>query len=112
MCALLVAVACFHGNARCQPGTPLPDAPVPVAEATLRNLPSNLLHDQAGMWTSPVHARNGDAVVRVLFIASAAALGSEDTNIMRHHFLNQTMANHANTASTGLTGLLAAAPIV
>lgn len=31
---------------------------------------------------------------------------------MRHHFLNQTRANHANTASTGLTGLLAAAPIV
>lgn len=112
ICALLVVVACFVGNARSQSTAPLPDAPAPVAEATLHNLPSNLLHDQIGIWTSPVHARSGDALVGLLFIASAGALGSQDANIMRHHFLNQTRANHANTASTGLTGLLAAAPIV
>ena len=47
----------------------------------------------------------------LLFVASAAALGSEDTNIMQHHFLDQNTADHANTASTALTGLLVAAPV-
>lgn len=47
----------------------------------------------------------------VLFIASAGALGSEDSNIMQHHFQSQTTANHANTVSTGLTGILGAIPI-
>lgn len=110
--ALVVAGACFLANAHAQSAAQLPDAPAPFPNApTLRNLPRNLLHDQAGIWTSPYRASDGDAVMGILFIASAGALGSEDANIMQHHFLNQTTANHANTASTGLTGLIAAAPI-
>jgi hypothetical protein len=105
-------VTCFCANAHPQSASQLPDAPAPSRNApTLRNLPRNLLYDQAGIWTSPYHASEGEAVMGVLFIASAGALGSEDSNIMRHHFLNQTTANHANTASTGLTGLLGALPI-
>lgn len=112
VCALLVVGACFLVNAHAQSAAQLPDAPAPSSNApTLRNLPRNLLHDQGGIWTSPYRARGGDAVMGIFFIASAGALGSKDANIMQHHFLNQTTANHANTASTGLTGLIAAAPI-
>ncbi len=112
MFAVLVAVACFHANAYPQSSAQLPDAPVPFRGApSVRNLPRNFLHDQAGIWTSPLWASDGQDVMGALFVASAGALGCEDTNIMQHHFLNQTTANHANTASTGLTGLIAAAPI-
>lgn len=105
--------AVFLATAHAQSANQLPDAPAPSNNApTLRNLPRNLLKDQGGIWTSPYRARGGDAVMGVFFIASAAALGSKDANIMQHHFLNQTTANHANTASTGLTGLIAGLPIV
>lgn len=106
----LVAVICLSTHAVAQSDA-LPDAPAPSGDApTLRNVPRNLLHDQAGIWTSPARAGEGDLFVGLLFIASAGALGSEDSHIMQNHFLNQGTANHANTASTGLTGLLGAAP--
>lgn len=111
ICALLVIAACFQAGARAQSAGQLPDAPVPVQAPTLRNLPRNLLHDQADIWTAPLRASGGDVAMGLFFIASAGALGSDDADIMQHHFLNQATANHANTASTGLTGVLAAAPI-
>jgi len=99
-------------NALAQSAAQLPDAPTPAPAApTLRNIPRNLLHDQVGIWTSPLRASDGDWAMGLFFVASAGALGSEDTNIMQHHFLNQDTASHANTASTGLTGLLGAAPV-
>lgn len=109
---LVVAVACLAADVVAQSGTQLPDAPKPAADApTVRNVPRNLLHDQAGIWTSPFRAREGDLVVGLFFIASAGALGSEDSHIMQNHFLNQSTAGHANTASNGLAGLLGVAPI-
>jgi hypothetical protein len=109
---LLVAAACLSTQVLAQPAAQLPDAPTPAPDApTLRNVPRNLLHDQAGIWTSPLRASESDFVVGLFFVASAGALGSEDSNIMQHHFLNQNTASHANTASTGLTGLLGAAPV-
>jgi PAP2 superfamily len=112
ICAILVVAVCLLANAHAQSAAQLPDAPVPVRDSpTLRNLPRNLLHDQAGIWISPFRTSEGGSVMELFFVASAGALGSDDANIMQHHFLNQTTANHANTASTGLTGLLAAAPI-
>lgn len=112
ICALLVVSACLAANVRAQSDAQLPNAPTPWPNApTLRNLPRNLLHDQGGIWSSPYRASEGEAVMGLFFIASAGALGSEDTNIMQHHFLNLSTANHANTASTGLTGLIAGLPI-
>lgn len=97
---------------RAQSPAPLPSAPEPApVPTTVRNFPRTILHDQAGIWTSPVRANEGEAIMGLLFVASAGALGSEDANIMQHHFLDQATAGHANTASTGLTGLLVAAPV-
>jgi membrane-associated phospholipid phosphatase len=108
--ALLVLGACLHTSARAQSAAQLPDAPAPAAP-TVRNFPRNFLHDQGAIWTSPFRARGGAAVAGLFLIASAGVLGSDDANIMQHHFLSQSTANHANTASTGLTGLLVAAPV-
>jgi len=102
----------FNVIAGAQSAAQLPSDPEPAPVATtVRNFPRNFLHDQAGIWTAPLRADEGDAVMGLLFVASAGALGSEDTNIMQHHFLDQTTAGHANTASTGLTGFLVAAPV-
>lgn len=112
ICALLVLAAAFHSGAHAQSAAQLPDAPTPAAPApTVRNLPRNFLQDQAAIWTSPFRARGGAAVAGLFLIASAGVLGSDDSNIMRHHFLNQSTANHANTVSTGITSLLVAAPV-
>lgn len=90
----------------------MPDAPEPGSEATtLRNLPRNFLHDQAAIWTSPAHMNEPQMVTAVLFIAGAGALGAEDSRIMRDHFTDKSTNDHANTASTGLTGLFVAAPV-
>lgn len=109
---LLVVAACLSAQVLAQSAAQLPDAPTPAPDApTLRNFPRNLLHDQAGIWTAPLRASESDFVVGLFFVASAGALGSEDSNIMQHHFLDLNTASHANTASTGLVGILGAAPL-
>ena len=108
---LFLAAACVCAQARAQSATQTPDAPTPAPDAlTLRNAPRNFLHDQAGIWTAPLRASQGEAVMGLLLIASAGALGSEDANIMQHHFLDLNTASHASTASTGLVGILGAVP--
>ena len=110
--ALLVAAACLAATVRAQSGDSLPDAPVAATDAaTIRNLPRNILHDQRGIWTAPVHMSDRSAVMGLLFVAAAGALGSEDTHIMRTHFTDLNNASHANTASNGLAGLFVAAPL-
>jgi hypothetical protein len=111
-CALIMVVASLTGAARAQSTSQLPEAPQPAPDApTLRNLPRNFVHDQAQIWTFPVRMSSGDAVTAVLLVAGAAALGSEDRHIMQNHFLDKNTNDHANTASTGLTGLFVAAPV-
>ncbi len=113
---MFLVAACICAQARAQSPAQLPDAPTPAPAPapdalTLRNAPRNFLHDQAGIWTSPFHASEGELVMGLFFIASAGALGSEDTNIMQHHFLNLSTASHASTASTGMVGVLGAVPV-
>lgn len=111
--AMLVFAASLPTGASAQSASSLPDAPQPAADVpTIRNIPRNLLHDQAGIWTSPVRMSEGEAVGSLLLFAAAGVLGSEDRHIMQHHFLDRSTNNHANTASTGLTGLFVAAPVV
>ena len=109
--ALLVMLACIAPCLRAQSSSQLPDSPTPSSAPTIRNLPRNLLDDQIGVWSTPFRLSEGEGVAGLFFLASAGAIGSEDSNVMRHHFLDQNTANHANTASTGLLGLLVAAPV-
>jgi membrane-associated phospholipid phosphatase len=90
----------------------LPNAPQPSPDAaTIRNLPRNFVRDQGAIWTSPLRVSEGGAFMSILFIAGAGALGAEDRHIMQNHFLDPSTNDHANTASTGLTGLFLAAPV-
>ena len=107
-----MVVAFLSGAAGAQSASPLPEAPQPAPDApTIRNLPRNFVRDQAGIWTFPVRMTDSDAVWAVVFVAAAAGLGSEDRSIMQNHFLDKSTNDHANTASTGLTGLFLAAPV-
>ncbi len=97
---------------RAQSPSALPEAPKPAPDApTIRNLPRNFLHDQAHIWTSPFRMSEGQAFAGILFVAAAGALGSEDRHFMQNHLLDPHTNDHANTASTGLTGLFLAAPV-
>jgi len=109
--SLLVLAASLTGAIRAQ-STALPNAPQPAADApTVKNFPRNFARDQAAIWTSPLHMSEGSAVMGILFIAGAGALGAEDRHIMQNHFLDPSTNDHASTASTGITGLFIAAPV-
>ncbi len=65
----------------------IPDAPQPGDAQTQNkalNLPSALLHDQIGMWTSPAKARLVDATWLVPLGGFAAALFATDSDVSRH----------------------------
>ena len=111
ICSLLVLTVSLSGAIRAQ-SPALPNAPQPANDApTIRNFPRNFVLDQRAIWTSPLHMSEGAAVASILFIGGAAALGAEDRHIMQNHFLDPSTNDHANTASTGLTGLFIAAPV-
>jgi len=106
-----MVIMCCVAGAPAQSNSPLPDAPTPANSApTLRTIPRDLLNDQRALWTSPLHASDRTMIEGLFVLATAGVIGSEDTHIMQHHFLDASTNQHANTASTGLTGLLAAAP--
>jgi len=110
---LLLAIGMSGAVARSQSSTSqLPDAPAPAPAPTLRNLPSNLLHEQAEIWTFPFHVNERQGLEGVLFAVAAAGIGAEDRHIMQSHFHDQSTIDHANTASDGLAGLFGAAPVV
>ena len=109
---VLLVAACLAATVRSQSGDTLPDAPIAAKDAaTIRNLPRNILRDQRGIWTAPMRMSNRSAVMGLIFVAAAGALGSEDTHIMRTHFTDLNNASRANTASNGLAGLFVAAPL-
>jgi hypothetical protein len=112
LCTLLLAVAASYMVAQAQSAASLPDAPTPAPHAvTLRNFAQNFGRDQAAIWTSPFRLSEGQAAAGLFFVAATGAIGSEDRDFMRHHFLDHTTNDHANTASTGLTGILVATPV-
>jgi hypothetical protein len=110
--ALLLAAALACATARSQTTSTMPDAPTPANDTpTLHNVPRNLLHDQAGIWTFPKHMDSNGALEGIVLVVAAAGLGADDRHIMQNHFHTQSTIDHANTASQGLTGLFVAAPI-
>jgi PAP2 superfamily len=111
--ALLLAVFLIGPAVHAQSASQLPDAPSPTTDApTLRNIPRNLMHDQAGIWTFPLHIDEREAMGGILFAFAAAGIGAEDRHIMQDHFHDQNTIDQANTASEGLTGLFALGPAV
>ena len=89
-------------NGQPEPEANLPDAPSatdsrtgnphnddpriddPHKENKLSNLPAALLHDQAGIWTSPARIRLTDATWMVPLGGFAAALLATDSDVSRH----------------------------
>lgn len=110
---LILALACTAARAESDVNSSLPDAPVPTVRVdtpTLRSIPRDLLQEERALWTSPLHASDQALLGGIAFLAVAGVIGSEDRHIMQKHFTDANTNRHANTASTGLTGLLGAAP--
>ncbi len=111
--ALFLAMVLSGAAAQAQSTSQLPDAPTPAPDSpTLRNVPRNLMHDQAGIWTFPMHTSSTGALEGIVLVVAAAGIGAEDRHIMQNHFNDSSLNQHANTASEGLTGLFGAAPAV
>jgi hypothetical protein len=95
--------------------TSLPDAPQPQKAdpdaASVRNTPRNILKDQAAIWTSPAHLNESNALGPVVLALATTVLITTDHQVMSDHFQDTSLNNEASTASTGLTGLMVAAPV-
>ena len=99
----------------------LPDAPKPEVETqagpdtspTLRNLPRNFLHDQAGIWTSPfrIHARDLKLLVP-LGLVTGAAIATDRRTLHDVVSLDPSFNNSNTTASNVMIGSFIAAPVV
>ena len=114
--ALAFVFACGPALAQSAP-SPLPDAPAPNSspadDVTIRNVPRNLLHDQAAIWTSPVRIRESNALGPVVLVAATALTITVDHQVMASSKLNNPSLNsHASTASNGLVGGFVAAPAI
>jgi hypothetical protein len=122
ICTFLLALALPLAAAAQTGSSPLPNAPdanptqanAPQAasadDPTLRNLPRNFFHDQAAIWTSPLRLNEHNALGPVVLVGATALLMTTDHQVMSKHFLTKSTNDHANTVSTGMTGLLVAAP--
>lgn len=93
----------------------LPNAPQPQGgareAATIRNSPRNFLRDQEAIWTSPAHLNSSNALVPVAVALATTVLITTDHQVMSSHLTDKNLNDHASTASTGLTGLMIAAPV-
>ena len=109
---LLLAVALPVAAAAQTSSSPLPSAPQPASadDATVRNLPRNFFHDQAAIWTSPLHLNDHNVLGPAVLVGATALLITTDHQVMSEHFLKKSTNDHANTVSTGMTGLLVAVP--
>ncbi len=89
----------------------LPDAPQPSQKEILLGMPKDILHDQAGIWTSPARIRPGDFVwLAPLAVAIGVSIATD------HHTMSSVVShdrdfNNANVnAANALTGGLIAIP--
>jgi membrane-associated phospholipid phosphatase len=99
------------------PDSTLPDAPKAQPEAqnsvTLQNMPRNLLHDQAALWTSPARLRESNALGPVaLVLATTVAITTDHEVMSSSRLQNPSLNSEAVTASNGLVGGFIAAPVI
>lgn len=89
----------------------LPDAPQPSQKQIILNMPKDILHDQAGIWTSPARIRTKDLVwLAPLTVATGVSIAA-DHHTMSSVVSNDPDFNNANLdAANGLTGGLIAIP--
>lgn len=93
---------------------PLPDAPQPAAEqeVTLRSVPSDILHDQAVIWTSPARIRLHNLVWLAPLGAATGVAIATDRTAMRDVVSHDPGFNNDNiNASNALVGGFIAAPV-
>lgn len=111
----MLAVTCCASAQQSQ--APLPDAPhaqPPDAGApTIRNLPRNVLHDQAGIWTSPFRIHGHDLVWLLPLGAATGAAIATDRQTLRDIVSHDPGLNNASTnASNVAIGGMLAVPAV
>jgi membrane-associated phospholipid phosphatase len=99
----------------------LPDAPqaqpapknAAQDQVTILGAPRAILHDQAAIWTSPIHIHDRDLALLVPLGLTTAALMTTDHQVMSSSKLQDTsLNNHAVDASNGLVGGFVAAPVI
>jgi membrane-associated phospholipid phosphatase len=93
--------------------SPTPAQPSHLDAVTLRNTPTNILKDQAAIWTSPVHIREHDLAFLVPLGLATTLTMTVDHQIMSSARLDDaSLNNHAATASNGLLGGFVVAPVI
>ena len=103
---MLAASACSIAQ------TSLPDAPSPQPDVTLRDVPVNLLHDQAAIWTSPARLHTADLEWMVPLAAVTGLTIATDRSAMTHVVSKDPNFNQTSTnASNALVGGFIAAPV-
>lgn len=121
--ALAVALAVSYCACAQQTTSSLPDAPQAqpapqtrpddTSAPTIRNFPRNVLHDQASIWTSPIHIRAHDLLWLAPLGAGIGAAIATDTEAMRNVVSHDKSFNDANTTSSNiLTAGMIGAPVV
>ena len=93
----------------------LPDAPQAQTQdrdaATLRNLPRNVLQDQAAIWTSPLRINAHDMIWLLPLAAATGVTLSTDTDVMRTASRNPSFNKNSVNASNYLLGFQIAVPV-
>jgi membrane-associated phospholipid phosphatase len=92
----------------------LPEAPAPLGGTalTVRNAPRNVLHDQVGIWTSPLRIRPHDVRWLAPLALVAGVAIATDHRAMTDVVSRDPVFNHASVdASNALLAGLVAAPV-
>ncbi len=91
-----------------------PDAPEVQQLATetisVRDLPRNLLHDQAAIWTSPARLNESNAIGPAALVLATTVVITTDHEVMSSHFQDKSLNDHASTAANALVGGFVATP--
>lgn len=80
---------------------------------TLRNVPLNILNDQAAIWSSPARIRDNNLAYLVPLVLATTVLITTDHQVMSSPRLDDpSLNNHASTASNALLGGFVAWPVL
>jgi PAP2 superfamily len=98
------------GNSSSESGMTLPDAPEPTVQHEaigLRNVPINIVRDQAAIWTSPLRIRTSDLKWLIpLAAATGVSLGTDSYTmksvVSQNPSFNQANVNTSNVLEGGI----------